>query len=646
MYMKRHILLLAALVATMCGAQAQTWTGETVADGGKYYIINDKQLGHNVYLKADATGYTVTDNAAEATLFTFTASSGKYKVSYGENYLGENSGNQSTTTQTEYQLNSQDGGYYNFKAADGTSNHRYLDVSTAGVYFPKSATQAQSSEWWKLGSETSMAAYNDCGGYIRNAKANYGPEYFWTVENTGIGLAHTISNTFGKLFELIGDWNQSAAFSSKMSQTLTNLPVGRYRLSADMMAAEATTMTLTAGDQTVTMQGTGDGQGLKTVSVDATVGSDGRLTVSCMAENDGQTNHQWSNVTNFSLISLGNLTPATVNQQNAYLYTTIDGREVALGRGATWGTRATLDNEKVRRVNISGQGVTTIQYEANKNLFITNDAAAYTDGTSNCHFFFVAQTDGGYKIYLESDITKALGHTTVTTEKDKTQDREVPVGDQNGDGTVLTRTVVAPVAAADADIFFIGTEQATLKSHAQTYGTFYAPFAIQLPEGITASTCEGLVEGSSSTLALGAEVNSVDACQAVITKSTLDEDFTRVYYGMAASEPTYTTGLLTGVNADAQVENGKFVLQNQQGVVGFYEVQDGTTVTLTKNHCYLTAPAGGQGVKAFTFATATGIESVNGQPSTVNGPVYNLQGQRVSRATRGLYIINGKKVIK
>mgnify|MGYP002625649802 CR=1 FL=1 len=42
--------------------------------------------------------------------------------------------------------------------------------------------------------------------------------------------------------------------------------------------------------------------------------------------------------------------------------------------------------------------------------------------------------------------------------------------------------------------------------------------------------------------------------------------------------------------------------------------------------------------------TATGIHAVNGSEVNVNG-YYNLNGQRVENATKGLYIINGKKVL-
>ena len=51
-------------------------------------------------------------------------------------------------------------------------------------------------------------------------------------------------------------------------------------------------------------------------------------------------------------------------------------------------------------------------------------------------------------------------------------------------------------------------------------------------------------------------------------------------------------------------------------------------------------------IKGFAFnGTTTGVESVE---SSNNAPqaIYDLTGRRVSKAEKGIYIINGKKVIK
>ncbi|MBR5919133.1 MAG: hypothetical protein IKZ83_04460, partial [Prevotella sp.] len=42
----------------------------------------------------------------------------------------------------------------------------------------------------------------------------------------------------------------------------------------------------------------------------------------------------------------------------------------------------------------------------------------------------------------------------------------------------------------------------------------------------------------------------------------------------------------------------------------------------------------------------TGVEAIdNGQLTIDYSPVYNLQGQRVNKAQKGVYIQNGKKVV-
>ena len=43
---------------------------------------------------------------------------------------------------------------------------------------------------------------------------------------------------------------------------------------------------------------------------------------------------------------------------------------------------------------------------------------------------------------------------------------------------------------------------------------------------------------------------------------------------------------------------------------------------------------------------ATGITSAKREPTTANGEYYNLAGQKVMNPTKGLYIVNGKKVLK
>ena len=60
-------------------------------------------------------------------------------------------------------------------------------------------------------------------------------------------------------------------------------------------------------------------------------------------------------------------------------------------------------------------------------------------------------------------------------------------------------------------------------------------------------------------------------------------------------------------------------------------------------------PASVASVKEFTFDfgedDADGINEVNGSEFMVNGPVYDLSGRRVQKPGKGLYIVNGKKIL-
>ncbi len=66
------------------------------------------------------------------------------------------------------------------------------------------------------------------------------------------------------------------------------------------------------------------------------------------------------------------------------------------------------------------------------------------------------------------------------------------------------------------------------------------------------------------------------------------------------------------------------------------------------NKAYFEVAAGASPARlAIVFDDGTtGIKSVSNGQSTMNNEVYDLQGRRVAQPTKGLYIVNGKKVIK
>ena len=68
-------------------------------------------------------------------------------------------------------------------------------------------------------------------------------------------------------------------------------------------------------------------------------------------------------------------------------------------------------------------------------------------------------------------------------------------------------------------------------------------------------------------------------------------------------------------------------------------------MTIPAHKAYLTVSGSSQ-ARALTFdGETTGILSIENQMDSFKGEFYNLSGQRVSAPTRGLYIVNGKKVV-
>lgn len=85
----------------------------------------------------------------------------------------------------------------------------------------------------------------------------------------------------------------------------------------------------------------------------------------------------------------------------------------------------------------------------------------------------------------------------------------------------------------------------------------------------------------------------------------------------------------------------------QEGLGFYWGAPNGGKFFVKAGTAYLAVPAGEATAKGFTLnGEATGIEGVNANVENVKA-IYNLNGQRVaSMAKPGLYIVNGKKVVR
>ena len=134
----------------------------------------------------------------------------------------------------------------------------------------------------------------------------------------------------------------------------------------------------------------------------------------------------------------------------------------------------------------------------------------------------------------------------------------------------------------------------------------------------------------------------VDAGTAVVLKSTGNPVMTLT---TSASSNTDSNSLNGVSDAEGTTSDGTmYVLNYKESTgVGFYKLTSGKKLGVGK--AYLTYSD--SGAPSFLgFDETTGIENIaKSQEPRANGQYFDLQGRRVAQPTKGLYIVNGKKVV-
>ena len=190
------------------------------------------------------------------------------------------------------------------------------------------------------------------------------------------------------------------------------------------------------------------------------------------------------------------------------------------------------------------------------------------------------------------------------------------IGDDEAPVLAPTHAIVAEITEAGyATLFIEGTD-------------------VVIPEGVVAFAA--VVE--NDILKLNAIDGKVAAGEPVVLKGAAG------FYGFAPTTEAVKADAndLKGAAEDVEAA-GKYVLAKPEGKdAGFYLADKGT---IKAGKAYLEIA---NGVKSYVFAgdDETGIESLTPAFSEGEGAIYNLSGQRVSKAQKGIYIINGKKVLK
>lgn len=225
-----------------------------------------------------------------------------------------------------------------------------------------------------------------------------------------------------------------------------------------------------------------------------------------------------------------------------------------------------------------------------------------------------------------------VGDEAVSTEATSSKvDHEFPINaEKQTAGTVydIKVTNANNMRISKIEIFGYVTTPAVT---AAGWASYVTPKAVRFAEGEAfAVTAAG---GGVVTLA---EVTDVPNNFPVLLKG--EGAKTALVLETSPAAPTNKLSISNGGSVEG------YVLAEPAGnPVGFYKWAGGS---LTSGKVYLPASAVAGAPDFLGFGgDATGIDEVRGKTEEVRGEFYNLAGQRVAQPTKGLYIVNGKKVV-
>ena len=195
----------------------------------------------------------------------------------------------------------------------------------------------------------------------------------------------------------------------------------------------------------------------------------------------------------------------------------------------------------------------------------------------------------------------------------------------------LAESVASQWTVEDATHFEVSLNAVNGKS----YATFCAPFGVTVAD----TKANTLVMDASKKFITLNEIAEVPANTGVLLVNETGATTATVTINDAAAA-TVANNALVGTLAPHAKAAGDLFLGNNEGVVGFY---DWAGTSLAANRAYIPA-ATAAGVRALLFDnTTTGVNAAT--LNNASQKVFDLQGRRVQKAQKGLYIVNGKKVV-
>ena len=264
-----------------------------------------------------------------------------------------------------------------------------------------------------------------------------------------------------------------------------------------------------------------------------------------------------------------------------------------------------------------------------------HEVTSYNDTYKSITYYIEDLDDNTKTLYVYRG--KGLGNTDFTAETDLSVGDEVML--YGALQKYVKNSTTTPEFTSNNYIaqYKHGSEPEvkSLQVKAAEYRTYVASANLVVPTGVKAYIATG---ESETTLTLKS-VAKIKKGSPVILNATAG------YYSFEITDDAVDYGTDTNLLqiSDGTVTNGVFVLAKINDQVGFYKWAGGA---LSPGKVYVEAPSStAREFLGFEVENdVTGINEVKGEKNVVDG-IFDLQGRKIVTPSKGLYIMNGKKVV-
>lgn len=249
------------------------------------------------------------------------------------------------------------------------------------------------------------------------------------------------------------------------------------------------------------------------------------------------------------------------------------------------------------------------------------------------------QTEGGKAVSVATDISDYCQYVNSSSYW------EIDKPSYDYDKIVFTADYSTHSWVIRADVYFSKTVSGT--NEYATFGTT-VPVDLSAISDVIAYTLSA--DASTGKITKTAKSDALAANEGVLLHNATGEDIT-LSIPVAASAEASSKNDLKAFTGDGKLtkvtetDYTNYILTKEDAGVGFYKVNsEGNNMGTNTAYLHVKNDAGGARSFYFFEEEATGIHTT--KANQTEGIAYNMNGQRVAQPTKGLYIVNGKKIVR